>query len=103
LLYKRKQFIGEAEFRIWIIDDDLLDRIQNGETIDETKLPPDSINGQNVQISDMPDLVDALVMAPAATDAFVERVKDLGHKCSRTWLIRKIKQSSLDSPPDSYI
>src|SRR5205807_3771411 len=26
LLYKRKQFIGEAEFRIWIIDDDLLDR-----------------------------------------------------------------------------
>lgn len=103
ILFKRRHFVGEAEFRIWFTDDDLLDRIEQGEIIDETKLPSDSINGRNYSIEDMPALVNALVMPPGASDSFVEKVKQVCRTFGKSWLVAKIKASSLDRSFDSYL
>jgi hypothetical protein len=71
ILFKRSSFSWEQEYRFWIDDDELVQRIEAEEEIREQDLS----SGRPVGISDMQRLIKKIVVAPGASDEFIEQVR----------------------------
>jgi len=105
ILYKRRGYNPEAEFRIWFNDDQLLEWIeQNMDTdIDEAKLKEmneETFKGKKYPISPLPDLVTNLVVAPHGN---IDKVKTMCHEAGKSLLARLVTRSALDRPPSAFM
>jgi hypothetical protein len=98
ILFKRERFSWEREFRIWFDDDELLNRIERGEEIEEARLSP----GESKQISYMDEFVEKLVVAPGASDQFVDMVKELCGTRRMKWLATRVVRSCFDRSCGSF-
>jgi hypothetical protein len=98
ILMKRINFSYEKEYRIWFTDDALVGKIEGGEQVDENILSA----GVPKTITKFPDLLRQVVVAPGASDSFIDEVKSLCAANHLTWLARKVERSFLDRPHDSF-
>lgn len=71
ILFKRSFFSFELEYRFWFDDDELLQMIEAGEEFREEDLSP----GRPFDISNMQRLIRKIVVAPGASDEFIETVR----------------------------
>ncbi len=92
ILFKRSDFSWENEYRIWFDDEQTLAKIERNEEIKESELSP----GRLVNISDMPELIKKLVVAPGASDSFVNSVRSVCESFNKTWLRNKVERSYAD-------
>lgn len=100
LLLKRKPFSYEREFRIWFDDDDLLQRIQENEIINEATLSP----GRLAQISDLERLIAKVVVAPAdESNLYLELVQGVCKAYKKTWLAKRVQRSHMDRTHQSFL
>jgi hypothetical protein len=98
ILFKREAFRWEGEYRFWFDDDELLDRIENGEEIDEATLS----RGKLVMLGDTTKLIQRVVVAPGSTDEFIEEVRDACAKAKRRWMWDRIERSHSDRMWDDF-
>jgi hypothetical protein len=98
ILFKRDSFSWEQEYRFWFDDDDLLDKIEAGVEFREEDLS----SGQTMGISDMPRLIKKIVVAPDASDEFIEQVRTTCAEHRKTWLGALIERSYSDRMWDSF-
>jgi hypothetical protein len=98
ILFKRKCFSWEREFRLWFDDDELLTKIEQNEEIKEAEISP----GKLVQIGDIQKLIRRLVVAPGASDSFVKLVKGVCSAYGRTLLASRVERSYSDRLWDSF-
>lgn len=98
ILFKRNSFWWEQEYRFWFDDSELLHRIEAGEEIEEKELSP----GQLVGISDMQRLIKKIVVAPDASDEFIEHVRAVCAEHQKLWLWNIIERSYSDRMWDSF-
>jgi hypothetical protein len=98
ILFKRKTFAWENEYRFWFDDDEILERIGRGEAIDEAALP----HGKSVQISDMQELIKRIAVAPGARDDFIRLVKDVCGTYHKIWLGNLVERSYSDRSWESF-
>jgi len=89
ILHKRISFRDENEFRVWVVDDELAERIQRNEEFGEEELS----SGKPVAIRDMGQLIEKMVVAPGGN---IDLVKDLCSHHNKSWLTRRVEQSYLD-------
>lgn len=99
ILHKRIGFGHEKEFRAWIVDDELVERIERNENFGEGSLSL----GRPAGISDMPRLIQKVVVAPGAKDSFVRLVKDVCARYGKGWLSDRIEKSYLDRLPPTIL
>ena len=98
ILFKRSSFSWEQEYRFWLDDDELLQKIEAGEEVREDGLSRRRLVG----ITGMPRLIKKIVVAPGASDEFIEQVRVAcadQHKC---WLRNVIERSYSDRMWDSF-
>jgi hypothetical protein len=98
ILFKRNAFAWEQEYRFWFDDDELLEKIEAGPEIREEELS----KGRLVGISDMQRLVRKIVVAPGASDEFIEQVRSACAEYRMTWLWNLIERSYSDRMWDSF-
>ena len=99
ILYKRNAFRSEREWRMWRCDDETLQRLGDRQSeFDMNYLD----GGINCSISDMPRLIHKLVVAPAATDEFIDKVKTVCIERRRRWLANRVERSSCDLEPIAF-
>jgi hypothetical protein len=98
ILFKREAFRWEGEYRFWFCDDELLGRIENGDSIDETALT----RGKLVMLGDTTELIQRVVVAPGSTDEFIEEVRDACAKTRRNWMSDRIERSYSDMMWDDF-
>jgi hypothetical protein len=98
ILFKRSTFYWEREYRFWLDDDELLDKIEAGHEIRQEDLSP----GRLVRISDMRRLIKKIVVAPGASDEFIERARAACAERKKRWLSEVIEQSYSDRIWDSF-
>lgn len=98
ILFKRSSFSWEQEYRLWLDDDELLQKIEAGQEFREGALS----RGRLVAITDMRRLVKRIVVAPEASDDFIEQVRAecVGH--DMRWLLNVIDRSYSDRMWDSF-
>ena len=92
VLFKRKQFSFEKEFRIWRLDEGFLTRIQRNDPFLECALS----KGCLVHVSDISRLIRRIVLAPGASSQTRKVLEDLCSSYRRTWIHRCIQQSVLE-------
>jgi hypothetical protein len=88
---KRTSYDWENEFRLEVKDDVQLERIEQNEDIQESELSP----GIRIGISDVDRLINRLVVAPGASEAFMDQVRGLCAAVGMSWLARKLELSRL--------
>jgi hypothetical protein len=93
ILYKRISFKHENEYRVWIVDDRLAERIERNEEFDEEGLTPP---GVQVSISPMEQVIERMVIAPGTDPSFTKMFKDLCSRYNLSWLGERVEQSYLD-------
>jgi len=98
ILFKRSHFSWEREYRFWFDDDELIGRIEAGKEFREENVSP----GRPVGISDMQRLFQKIVVAPGASDAFIERVQVACAEHGKSWLSNVLERSSADRVWDSF-
>jgi hypothetical protein len=98
ILFKRKCFSYEKEYRVWFDDEDLMERIEHNDEIDESRLSP----GKPVSITATDRLVRRLVVAPGAEDWFIELVKSVCGAYRMNWLGSRVERSPSDRSWDSF-
>ena len=100
ILYKRNEFLFEREWRMWQCDDETLQRLGDRQPeFDVSSLD----GGINCSIEDMPRLIHKLVIAPAATDEFVEKIKGICIDRKRRWLAELVERSTCDLEPIAFM
>jgi hypothetical protein len=94
ILYKLKKFGDEREFRVWEIDVDRLEAIEQDLNVrfDDGK----GDVGRLLHVTDLGRLIHKIVVAPGSSEAFVESVKALCSASHKTWLFNRIERSSLE-------
>lgn len=98
ILFKRAFFSWEREYRLWFDDDELLQRIDSGEDMQGKNVS----SGQSIGISDMQRLFKKIVIAPGATDDFVEKLRAVCAKNRKRWLWKLIERSYSDRMWESF-
>jgi hypothetical protein len=98
ILFKRKFFSWEREYRFWFDDDELLERIEAGEKF----RGEDVSRGKAIPITDMQRLVKKIVVAPGASDEFIADVRSICADHHKRWLGRLIERSYSDRMWDSF-
>lgn len=98
ILFKRNPFWWEREYRFWFDDSELRHKIEAGEEVEEKELSP----GQLVGISDMQRLIKKIVVAPGASDEFIEKVQATCAEHRKCWLQTLIERSYSDRMWDSF-
>jgi len=98
ILFKRNSFSWEQEFRFWFDDDELRERIEAGVQFREEDLFP----GRPVGISDMQRLFKKIVVAPGASDEFIEQVQAACAEHRKRWIWDLIERSYSDRMWDSF-
>jgi hypothetical protein len=98
ILFKRNVFSWEQEYRFWFDDDQLLDEIEAGVEIREEELTKGRLAG----ISNMQLLVKKIVVAPGASDEFIEQVRSACAEHRMTWLWNRVERSYSDRMWDSF-
>jgi hypothetical protein len=98
ILFKRNAFSWEQEYRFWFDDDELLQRIEAGEEFHEEDLSP----GRPVGISNMQRLIKKIVVAPGASDEFIDQVRAACAEHQMRWLWNLIERSYSDRMWDSF-
>ena len=99
ILRKRISFWCDREFRLWLRDSVLIQRIENGEEVNEAGLS----NGIPVQVSEIPDVFERVVIAPGKDDAFMQQVKDACQTSDLPSLAKRVEPSYLDRLHPSFI
>lgn len=99
ILFKRNPFSWEQEYRFWFYDDELLQRIEAEEQFREMDLSA----GRPVGIGDMPQLIKKIVVAPGASDKFIDQVRAECAESGKRWLWNLIERSYSDRMWDSFI
>ena len=104
ILLKRDNFQYEREFRMWFMDDSILEKLgaDYRPLFDVTKLP----DGEHKGITEMDSLIHKVIVSPDSSDAFFEEVKELcanhnGHQ--KTWLANRVQRSPIESDPMAYV
>lgn len=92
IVFKRLPFSWEREFRFWLYDDELLRRIELDEELRERSLT----RGCAVPISDMGRFISKIVVAPGASDAFIEHIRDACAFHRKRWLCDLVERSCSD-------
>jgi len=98
ILFKRSSFSWEQEYRFWFDDDELLQKIAAGEQFQEKNLTP----GRSVGINDMRRFIRKIVVAPGASDEFIEQVRAACTEHSKRWLWNMMDRSYSDRMWDSF-
>jgi hypothetical protein len=98
ILFKRSSFSWEQEYRFWFDDDELLQKIEAGEEFREEVLS----RGRPVGITDMQRLIKKIVVAPGASDEFIEQVRAACAERSKRCLWNVIERSYSDRMWDSF-
>lgn len=98
ILFKRSAFSFELEYRFWFDDDELLERIDAGEAVSETELS----RGSTFEIDDMQRLIKKIVVAPGATDEFIQQVRTTCGTYRMQWLWSFIERSYSDRMWESF-
>ena len=98
ILFKRSFFSWEQEYRFWFDDDELLQTIEAGKEFQEEDLSP----GRLVGISNMQRLTEKIVVAPGASDQFIEGVRAACAEHQMRWLSSLIERSYSDRMWDSF-
>jgi hypothetical protein len=98
ILFKRDFFAWEREYRFWFDDDDVLQKIEDGIHVAEQDLS----HGQAVRITDMQRFIKKIVVAPSATDEFLQEVQATCVKHKRRWLCNVIERSYSDRMWDTF-
>ena len=98
ILFKRSSFSWEQEYRFWFDDDELLQKIEAGEEFREEVL----CRGRLVGITEMQRLIKKIVVAPGASDEFIEQVRAACAERSKCWLWNVIERSYSDRMWDSF-
>lgn len=92
ILFKRSSYSCEQEYRFWFADDELLEAIDAGRKFREEDLTA----GRLVGISDAPLLFKRIVVAPGASDDFIDDVRRVCRERRRSWLANRIERSYSD-------
>jgi hypothetical protein len=98
ILFKRKPFFWEQEYRFWFDDDELLDKIEAGVPFRKQDLSP----GQLFGISDMGRLIKKIVVVQGASDKFIKKLQDVCAASQKRWLGKLIERSYSDRIWDSF-
>lgn len=98
ILFKRQAFSWEQEYRFWFDDDELFERIEAGEEIDQETLSA----GRFAQISDMQRLFKKIVVGPGSSDEFIDQLKSECEIHKKRWLWNIIERSYSDRMWDSF-
>lgn len=98
ILFKRKPFSWEHEYRFWFDDDDLLREIETGRNPQDEGLAP----GRLFPIGDMRQLIRKIVVAPGAPDNLVENLRAACAEHKKHWLWDSIEGSYVDRMWDSF-
>ncbi len=99
ILFKRSSFSWEQEYRFWFDDDDLFQKIEAGEDLQEETLSP----GRKIDIADTQRLIKKIVVAPSAFDEFIEQVRAACADHSKNWLGNVIERSYSDRMWDAFV
>ena len=99
ILFKRNCFSWEQEYRFWFNDDELLDRIEAGTGVQEEELS----EGRQVGIHDMRRLIRKIVVAPGASNDFIQQVRTTCAEAKKRWLGALIERSYSERMWDSFI
>ncbi len=98
ILCKRNSFSWEQEYRFWFDDEELLERIEAGMEFREEDLSP----GRPVDITDMQRLMKKILVAPGASDEFIEQARAACAEHRMRWLGNLIERSYSDRMWDSF-
>ncbi len=98
ILFKRTAFSWELEYRFWFDDDELLQKIEASEEVQEGGLS----RGKSVGITDMQRLIRKIVVPPGASDEFIEQVREACAQHRDRWLWKVIERSYSDRMWDSF-
>jgi hypothetical protein len=98
ILFKRLPFSWEHEYRFWFNDHELLERIEQGELIDEDTLA----QGRAKSIDDLRRLARRIVIAPGASDGVLGEVKEKCGEYHKRWLGMLIEKSGSDRMWESF-
>lgn len=98
ILFKRSAFSWELEYRFWFDDDELLQKIEVGEEVREDDLS----RGRASEITDMQRLVKRIVIAPGASNKFIEQVRGTCAEHRKRWLWKVIERSYSERIWDSF-
>ncbi len=100
ILFKRNPFAWEQEYRFWFDDEELLQRIEAGDEIRKEDLCPRRLFAIT---DDMQRLIKKVVVAPGASDEFIENVRAACAEHRMCWLWNLIERSYSDRMWDSFI
>ena len=98
ILFKRSCFSWEQEYRFWFDDEELLQAIEAGKEVAEASLS----SGSTFEISDMPQLIQRIVVAPGAADKFIKSVQAKCAEHRKSWLSNRVERSYSDRMWDSF-
>ena len=98
ILFKRNAFAWEQEYRFWFDDAEVIEKIEAGMAIREEDLT----KGRLIGITDMERLIKTIVVAPGASDAFIEQIRSACAEHQMTWLWNLIERSYSDRMWDSF-
>lgn len=96
--FKRIDFELDKEYRLWLRDWDLFQRIEAGEEVREKDLSTRRLEG----LADMESLIEKIVVAPGASGEFIEQVRAACAEVNKRWLWPLIERSSSDRTWDSF-
>jgi hypothetical protein len=96
--FKRISFEFEREYRMWFTDDDLMARVAAGEDVDKKTITP----GRPVNLGNLQLLIQKIVVAPGASDRFLNSVKKVLANNKRRWLIDYVESSYTDKSWEDF-
>lgn len=99
ILFKRTSFSWEREYRFWFDDEELRRKIDAGISFGEEELS----RGRAVGITNMKRLINKIVVAPGASDEFVERVQSACAERRMQSLGNLVERSSSDRMWESFV
>jgi hypothetical protein len=98
ILFKRNAFSCEQEYRFWFDDDELSNEIEAGKKLRKKDLSP----GRRVDTGDMGRLIQKIVVAPGASEQFIEDLRGACVEYRKRWLWTRIERSYSDRMWDSF-
>ena len=90
VLYKRTEFQDEREFRMWFVDQHILDRVDQNHSIADL-----ASAGRPKHVTDLTRFIKKIVIAPGSDDSLYETVKSIFAKHKKASYCDLIQRSSL--------
>lgn len=98
ILFKRSPFAWEREYRFWFDDEEVLQKIEAGEEVRDEDLS----RGKPVGIREMQRLIKRIVVAPGASNDFIDQLRAACLEHRKGWLGNVIERSYSDRMWDSF-